>query len=275
MDAESVKTGIDWMPIALALFSGFIGTFFGAYFLNWRSERKISGVRKIAIKCLNKIKDYDKSGKTYKNVEDEFNNDITTAEKRAVLVALQKIGVPVKFPFQQPFNIRVITFYPELINSKEVEEMIAQIKTGNCDHLFFSDPDIYFTENNRIKAMRTVAKNCVNNALRQSYVGENESGNLERVLPKVWSDSISGGEMNVLLVFLSKTNNDSYYNADNKADQKKMDSLVKEIELGLWDTYLQWDHDSFRSMNQQLSVNNVIIGLAESQQLQNLIPPFK
>lgn len=278
MDAESAKSTVDWLTIVLALLGTLlgagVGTYGGVFLLNRRTESKTSGVRNIAINMLNKIKEYDKAGNTYQVIQEDFNKTFSTAEKRAVLVTLHKIGVPVELPFQQPFNIRKISFSQEKIDSREINDMISQIKSGNCDHLFFSDPDVYFNQDNKIKAIRSLAKGFVENVLKKSSIIRKDDNTFERLLPNEWLNKISPGEYNVLLVFISKTYSSLYYNSDDQPDNDKMASLTKEIDLGLWDTYLLWDNSSYQNMHKQIIVNDVIIDIARSGNIMNLLPPF-
>lgn len=180
-----------------------------------------------------------------------------------------------ELPFQQPFNIKRITFSQEKIDSKEINDMISQVKSGNCDHLFFSDPEIHFNKDNKINAMRSLAKEFVENVLKMSSIVVGDDNTYVRNLPNEWLSRASPGEVNVLLVFISKTNNDAYYNADRKADLNKMNSLIKEIDLGLWDTYLLWDNSAYQNMNKQIIVNDVIISMANSKQIESLFTQFK
>ena len=53
---------------------------------------------KIAIKALNVFSRYAKQGQTFDMAAPEFNNTLDVVEKRAVLVALCKLGIPVVKP---------------------------------------------------------------------------------------------------------------------------------------------------------------------------------
>lgn len=69
-----------------------IGTYGGAFFLNYWQNRKIRKIRNIAIKALKIILEYKK--KSFSNAENQFNT-LTISEKRAVIVALHKLGLPI------------------------------------------------------------------------------------------------------------------------------------------------------------------------------------
>ena len=97
-----------------------IGTFFGTYFLARRQENKIDKVRNIAIKGLNIIKGYAKDNKTFSAANNEFNNKINIAEKRAILVAMHKLGIPIINTEKDTFNIKEIRFGNRTIDSIEI-----------------------------------------------------------------------------------------------------------------------------------------------------------
>lgn len=71
------------------------------------------------------------------------------------------------------------------------------------------------------------------------------------------------GELNVLNVFRYHTNLDTYFDGTGKADQSKMQQLKKEIDLGLWDTYLFWDWEAYQSVRNQ---NNMAVVFANVMQ---------
>lgn len=65
------------------------------------------------------------------------------------------------------------------------------------------------------------------------------------------------GEFNVISVFRLRTNWDAYFDANGKAIPEKMTTLKKEIDLGIWDTYLFWDLESYQNMQNQSNMANV------------------
>lgn len=84
--------------VLLALLSAFLGGYFGAWFQHSFQNRKVNKVRKIAIKALDVFCRYAKQGQTFDKATSEFNNSLDVVEKRAVLVALCKLGIPVVKP---------------------------------------------------------------------------------------------------------------------------------------------------------------------------------
>ena len=147
------------IALLTALIGGLIGTYFGARFLNMREESKMQRVRDIAIKALNLIKKYAKQ--SYRNAENDFNTSLSITEKRMVIVALHKLGVPIGVPSNEVFNIRKVFFVNTTIEEDEIDGIILQINKGFCDNLFYIDPDTYFAANYTQFAMRNAGKKYV------------------------------------------------------------------------------------------------------------------
>ena len=131
------------IAILTAIIGGLVGTYFGARFLNMREESKMKEVRAIAIKALDVLKKYSKQ--SYRNAENDFNTSLSLVEKRTVLVALHKLGIPIGIPSDEAFNIRKVYFVDTMIDEDVIEDIIIQVRKGYCDHLFYLDPDKHFT----------------------------------------------------------------------------------------------------------------------------------
>lgn len=140
-----------------ALVGGLIGTYGGARFLNLREDYKMKKVRAIAIKALDVIKKYSKQ--SYMNAESDFNTSLSITEKRMVIVALHKLGIPMGVPANEVFDIRKIHFLDKVIDKDEIDGIAFQIEKGYCDNLFYQDPDTYFAVNYTMFAMRMQARN--------------------------------------------------------------------------------------------------------------------
>lgn len=99
--------------------------------------------------------------KYYSDTADEFNLKLNISEKRAILVALHKLGIPFETLTKDIFDIKNIKLKEIPIDSEEIAAMIEQIDSGNCDNLFFIDIESYFTSNLRLNAVRDVGKNTL------------------------------------------------------------------------------------------------------------------
>ena len=113
--------------VLLALLSAFLGGYFGAWFQHSFQNRKVNKVRKIAIKALDVFSRYAKQGQTFDKATSEFNNSLDVVEKRAVLVALCKLGIPVVKPINDLFQIEDMKFEHKLIDKDTLELMKGQV----------------------------------------------------------------------------------------------------------------------------------------------------
>lgn len=89
--------------ISITILTAIISGFLGAWFQYWFQNRKVNKVRGIAIKALKIFQRYAKKRQTFDMVASEFNNKIDIVEKRPVLVALCKLGIPVVRPVDDSF----------------------------------------------------------------------------------------------------------------------------------------------------------------------------
>lgn len=167
-----LKTAEIVISILIPILSAVVGGWFGAYLGNKYRENKESHekekVRKIAIRALNILKSY--SGKSYREAEGEFNKEMSVAEKRTVIVALHKLGVPLGVPSNETFKIREIHFVDTVVNEGDIDGIILQVTQGYCDNLFYIDPDTYFASGFTLFAMRNAGKKYVTEVLAKSKV---------------------------------------------------------------------------------------------------------
>ena len=102
-------------PMLTAVLGGWVGAYFGNKYRKDKELHEKEIVRNIAIKALNILKSY--SGKSFREAEGEFNKSMSIAEKRTVVVALHKLGIPFGIPSNETFNIREIHFVSILLNN--------------------------------------------------------------------------------------------------------------------------------------------------------------
>lgn len=238
---------MDYGTIVLSLLSALIGTALGAGIILYAQGLKNNNTRKLAGSALKFIKEYAKKKNTYVAARDGFNNRFNLAEKRAIIVALHKIGIPIDIPTSGLFSIQQISFLDEEIVEKEIDDMIAQIKSGNCDHFFFADVDLYINENVRMKAIRNIAKKYVEKVMKKSQAHVTEN----KIQTPMGLKEFTVGEQSIIGVFRLRTNDLSYYQVDGTPNIAEMDKLISEIEIGLWDYVLQWDYESYFNMSTQ------------------------
>lgn len=252
-----------------ALIGAVSGTFLGAYLINRKNESKIKKVRKIAIKGLKVIEKYAKNKRAYSNAKDDFNNTLNIAEKRAILVCLHKLGVPIEMPVGNTFEIKNIQFLSNPIDKDEIEDMKIQIDKGHCDHLFYIDVDTYFKGNVKIKTLRSIGKKFVNEVLNESIY--NKEQNL-LTYPEGWVDNFSYSEYKLLRVFCLQIGSTYYYFDQQKGqpNKERIEQLLKEIDNGLWDGYLDWDYSAYQNMLAQKEFAETGINMLRTNPSNNL-----
>ena len=238
-----------FLPLATGAIGALIGTYGGACFLQRKQEHKVKNVRLIAIKALKIFRDYSIQKKYYSDTADEFNLKLNISEKRAILVALHKLGIPFETLTKDIFDIKNIKLKEIPIDSEEISAMIEQIDSGNCDNLFFIDIESYFTSNLRLNAVRDVGKKYVNEVLAKSYIDKSTPDIINN--PIDWFKAFTPGELQILSVLRYRLANAEYFSINGNPNMEKINTLLREIEIGLWDSYLFWDYDSFMNIQAQ------------------------
>lgn len=229
-----------------------IGTYGGTFFLNYWQNRKTRSIRNIAIKALKIFLDYPK--KSYTEAEHQFNT-LSYSGKRAVIVALHKLGVPMGLATNEVFDIKNIHFLDRIIDKEEIEGMIAQIKKGSCDNLFYMDVESYFTTNFRILAKRNAARKYVNEVLSKSTVNLQE---MQMTSPQNWVSLFTFGEYKIIQAFREQVNDNYFFDANGYPNKEKIGSLLNDIDLGLWDEYLCWSFESYQNVKSQNIMTQII-----------------
>lgn len=234
------------IPILAAVLGGWVGAFFGNKYQKAKEDGKMAKVRNIAIKALNIIKSYSK--RSYREVEGEFNKSLSIAEKRTIVVALHKLGVPFGVPTDETFNIKKIHFIDAVIDLEEIDGIILQIEKGYCDNLFYLDPDSYFAANYTLFAKRNIAKRYVSEVLAKSRVDLTTNQLIEPIeLGKIFSL----GEFKSIQVLREQVRDQMYFDKNGYPINNKIISLLKDIDLGLWDIYLMWGYEAYQNISIQ------------------------
>lgn len=236
------------VSIVVTLVSGvigaFIGTYFGTVFSARRQEKRLREVRDMALKGINIFRSYAHGGKTFDETADQFNNTMSIAEKRSVIVALHKLGIPVQVLSNEPFSISKVSFEHHLIDKDELDAISNQIQTGHCDNLFHLEPEKYFDENIRQKSLRSVAKRWVKEVLMNSTISQDRK---TAIYPDNWGTRFSVGEKQAILVFKERVLSEEFYHPNGKIIENKIEELLRDIDCGLWDSCLYWDYVNYRN----------------------------
>ena len=242
-----------------ALVGGLIGTYGGARFLNLREDYKMKKVRAIAIKALDVIKKYSKQ--SYMNAESDFNTSLSITEKRMVIVALHKLGIPMGVPANEVFDIRKIHFLDKMIDKDEIDGIVFQIEKGYCDNLFYQDPDSYFAANYTLFAMRNAGKKYVKEILSKMVINP-ETKQFKEPMNDL-SQIFTLGEFKAIQVLRELVRDQMYFDENGLPIKEKLDTLIKDIDMGLWDSYLMWNYEAYQSVMMQIQMGQVIAGAAQ------------
>lgn len=241
------------VPILTAVLGGWIGAYFGNKYREDKKSHEKKIVRNIAIKALNILKSY--SGKSYRETEGEFNKAMTVAEKRTVVVAMHKLGIPFGVPSNETFNIREIHFMDMIVNENEINGIIHQISKGYCDNLFYIDPDTYFASNFTLFAMRNAGKKYVKEILAKSKVNTETKVMME---PAELGTVFTLGEYKAIQVLREQVRDQMYFDKNGEPIEEKIDTLLRDIDLGLWDSYLMWNFENYQSVKAQIQMGQMI-----------------
>jgi len=235
------------IPILAAVLGGWVGAFFGNKYQKAKEDEKMTKVRGIAIKALKILESYAK--KSYREAESEFNNSLSIPEKRTIIVALNKLGIPMGVPVNEVFNIRKIHFLDTVIDKDEIKNIIFQVSNGYCDNLFYIDPDSYFAANYTLFAYRNAAKKYIKEVLAKSTLDINKN---IMTSPYNWENLFSLGELKPVYVFKDQVNVPLHFDENGKPRADKIESLLNDIDMGLFDSYLTWNYEAYVSVKEQI-----------------------
>lgn len=241
------------VPMLTAVLGGWVGAYFGNKYRKDKESHEKEIVRNIAIKALNILKSY--SGKSFREAEGEFNKSMSIAEKRTVVVALHKLGIPFGIPSNETFNIREIHFVSIPVNENDINGIILQITKGYCDNLFYLDPDSYFASNFTLFAKRNSGKKYVKEILAKSKVNTETNVLTE---PAELGAVFTLGEFKAIQVLREQVRDQMYFDKNGEPIKEKIDTLLKDIDLGLWDSYLMWNFENYQCVKAQIQMGQMI-----------------
>ncbi len=217
------------------------------------------------------MKKYDT--KKYGDAKSQFNIELSISEKRAVLVLLHKMGIPIQIPASNKFDIKNIEFADIVIDGKEINGIIDQVKGGYCDMLIFNDVETYFISNIRISTVRNTGEKYVKEAVRntgEKYVKEvlakSKLVGTTIHYPENWPSLFTLGERLTIGVLHERLVDKSYFQNNGDTSKEAIEKLIREIQVGLWDIYLFWDFDSYQNMQSQRQLANIVQSAVIGQQ---------
>lgn len=228
---------IDWSLLVSGAVGALIGTFGGAWLVYRFNQGKFHKVRKIAIDALKEIQKFAKGNQTYKDAESAFNNKLNIVQKRAVFVALYKVGLPIIIPQNGNIDLSAIKLEETKIDREYLGDMISSIKSGYCDEYFYEESSSVVSSDFKLKMIRKIAIRFVREVLQKSHV---ENGKI--LYPEGWPLKFTHGERTVTKC-LRDNLTDPYYFEYEKPIDAEMEKLVHEIDIGLWDALLLCNYD--------------------------------
>ena len=253
------------IPLLTAVVGGWVGAYFGSKYQSAKENEKMKKVRDIAIKALCIIKRYNKQ--SFTEAESEFNTSLTIAEKRTIIVLLHKLGIPVSIPINDTFDIHRIHFSEIIVEKDEIDGMILQINQKHCDNLFFIDAETYFNSNRQLVTLRNVGKKYVKNVLSKSFYNNKTK---QVSYPSNWVASFGVGEYLSLRVLHEQACIDLIYDDDGRANPEKIEEMLHEIDMGIWDNYLFCIYEVYKNTKAQIQMTDAFQSMAMIQQI---VPP--
>lgn len=257
---------VDWTTILTGMFSavigGFIGTYGGAFFIHKHINKKNKEARKIAIRALNIFKKY--KGNKYEDAANDFNVSLSRAEKRIILVALHKIGIPIKSESLVKSVNYTIPFRNEVILENDIGAMESQLRSGKYDHLFFEDPDEYFSKNALRDYKRSIAIKYITNVFVKTKLLADK---ITIQYQEGWTTYFSFGEMNIVYIIREKLLDKFLYEENTGLPKQECArDLINEINMGLWDAYLDWAYEAFANVQTQKNFANTALRIMSANQ---------
>lgn len=235
---------MDWV---VSILTSIIGTGFGAYagakLITNQQEAKKRYPRELLMNIISDFSDYS----NYKEAEGQFNKR-SMIEKKAVLVALKNLGIPVKVNLvDDRFDIDKIEFLAFPVNIKEIEKMKKYVALGLCDDLFFNDIDTGFYQSPpKIIRARGIAIKVLEAAKRLDPSIRYDIAGLARAA------QISTSQFEVVYVFwLSVDILEETSSVTQRYDDKKIDSVIQDVKNGIFDHIFYWDFRAYINMNEQ------------------------
>ena len=249
------------IPILATVLGGWVGAFFGNKYQKAKEDEKMREVRAIAIKALNVIRHY--KDQSYINAENQFNTDLTVAEKRTIIVLLHKLGIPIIVPTNEAFDIHRIHFADRIIDEREIDGIVLQINQRHCDNLFFIDAESYFGANRQYITVREVGKRYVREVLAKSHYN---SETKQTTYNPDWVKTFGLGEYLSLRYLHEQACFDVLYDQNGNAISEKIDQILHEIDLGLWDNYLFGNYEMYKNAKSQIEMANAFQRVFSQQQ---------
>jgi hypothetical protein len=107
----------------------------------------------------------------------------------------------------------------------------------------------------------------VEEVLSKSHI-DKENPNLI-IYPIGWTQNFTPGEFQTTMVLHMQLANTNYFTSEGVSNSAAIDTLLREIEIGLWDNYLFFEYESFQNIKAQSSLASAVQNVLVSQQMMN------
>lgn len=240
----------------ITIIATFIGAWTGAQVIIRKQELKNSYPRKLISDILVILSSY----KNYSDAQSEFNK-YSIVEKKAVVVALKNLGVPIRIGIiDDAYDIENITFDNKVVSKEFVAKMIDFVNKGLCDDLFFKEissgfynatPKIIFAREIAIKYLKTLL--IFGDAL--------STASLKSIIK---SADIDFNQYQVIQVFCNTVDISDGVNNRTHSLEEKIESAITNVKNGVFDHLFYWDFRAFDNMNSQRNVADMAFQLYQS-----------
>ena len=103
--------------------------------------------------------------------------------------------------------------------------------------------------------MRNAGKKYVKEILAKSKVNTDTKVLTE---PAEVGTVFTLGEYKAIQVLREQVRDQMYFDKNGEPIKEKIDTLLKDIDLGLWDSYLMWNFENYQSVKAQIQMGQMI-----------------
>ena len=129
--------------------------------------------------------------------------------------------------------------------------------------MFFLDAETYFSSNLQFTAIREAGKKYVKEVLAHSIL-DNETKKV--IYPDGWVSEFGLGEYFAIRILHEQACTDIIYDQKGYAIPEKMDQMLREIDMGIWDNCLFGSYEMYRNAKAQIEMSTVFQSMAMAQQ---------
>jgi hypothetical protein len=239
----------DMMTFGVGVLTAFIGTWGGAWVIIKRQEAGRKYPRQLLLEILETLKGYD----TYRLAENHFNNR-STVEKKAVLVPLKNLGIPLRIDvIDDSYDVEHVHFDDKAVDKRAIEKMCDFVKRGLCDDLFFKEIGAdFYNASPKIILARDLAIRFLDGWATQP--------NTATIADVMRAARVNTNQFQVIEIFYKTV--DVIENGNAAA--AKIDAAKQNVRNGVFDHLFYWDVRAYENMNSQRTLADTVNRLAVS-----------